>query len=60
VKQEPTFEEKVASVDTLAELEGMKYGVEFEAKHLGVEVDPAKMAAIARRRVEIQQSRVSK
>lgn len=57
MKPEPTFEEKVAAVDTLAELEGMKYGVQFEAKRLGIPVCDKKLSAIARRRVEIQRER---
>ena len=57
MKPEPTFAEKVASVDTLAELEGMKYGVKFEAERLGIPICEKKMALIATRRVEIQRER---
>lgn len=57
MKPEPTFEEKLAAMDTLTELEGVKYGLQIEAQVHGHEVDQGKMAALARRRAEIQKER---
>ena len=53
MRAEPTFEEKLAAMDTLTELEGVKVGLQIEAELHGYEVDTAKLGALARRRAEI-------
>ena len=57
MRDEPTFEQKVASADTLTELEGMKYGLQIEARTHGREVCQHKLHLIQVRRYEIQKER---